>query len=258
MNHIFKNSSFIIFILIGTCGYFFYQHVQEQKRQKIELNRVVDGCLEVLDNSFQKTNLLDEYIKRENFIRASVAQYLQINRDLEFDDSIAAIDLCPKMAEAWIRYEKPLFELVKEFNSTKMYDRQTFKDKSEFEWRIKTLEGLLELSDHMKNATKYTRDVLFEEVSKSKVSDFIKEQYHSNIQTLFVRSYSSPVLVNYRLAVISLKQYFQFLFENKEYFDFENDQIIFKNQVVMREHDKALRAMREHFSAFQKNLNEFE
>lgn len=257
MNNFFKNSSIIIFIVVGVCGYFFYLNIQKQKRQAIELHQVINGCLFVLDKSSQETNILDDYIKRESFIRESVGQYLKLNHDLEFDNSKTAIDLCPRIAESWIRYEKPLVSMLKEFNSTRMYDRKTFKDESELQWRANALDVLLELSDKLKNASQYTKDVLFEEISKSDVNDLIKEQYYSNIRNLFIKDLSPPAVVNYRLTVKSLKQYFTFIFENKDAFEIENDQIVFKSEAVMREHNKIYNVMQEHASSLQENLERF-
>jgi hypothetical protein len=227
-------------MIVGVCGYFFYQQFKKQERQKIELPQVVEGCITVLKRSSVITaDINGDYSERENHFRSSINQFLDMNQHLEFEDSKIAIKLCPALVDSWVNYEKPIYELLVIFNSGRMNDINTVNNKEEYEWRLDTLDKVSGVSDYLKNSTRKARETLFFQIGKSQVSDRIKEQYYAKINTVFTKEDFDPMLaISFRSYVKSLRESFEFLYQNQEYFDVKDGQLLFHDEGRLRQYEK--------------------
>jgi hypothetical protein len=235
-----KYSSIIIFIIVGVGGCLFYLQYKKLEREKIELPQVVEGCITVLKKSSAITaDIHEDYSVRESHFRDSINQFLDINNNLEFEDSKAAISLCPTLIDSWVNYEKPIFELFVVFRSSRMNDINSVKKKDEYEWRLETLDKVSGVEDYLKNSTKKAREVLFDKIGKSVASDRIKTQYYSAINTVFVKEEFDPFLASsFRSYVKALRVSYEFLYNNHEYFEVDGGQLIFHDEVKLRQYEK--------------------
>jgi hypothetical protein len=245
MNNFMKYSSLIIFIVVSVGGYVFYQHIKMQEREKVELPQVVEGCITVLKRSSMLTaDISGDYSKRENHFRDSINQFLNINNRLEFEESKTAISLCPTLIDSWVDYEKPIFELFVVFSSARMNDINTVKKKEEYEWRLGILDKVSNVEDYLKNSTKKAREILFDKIGKSVVSDRIKTQYYAKINNVFVKEdFDLIMAINFRSYVKSLRGSFEFLYQNQEYFDVDSGQLMFHDEVRLRQYEKIVKEL---------------